>query len=176
VGKTELTVVLAVGTSARRNLDALANAICTVPPAKLGLVLTTSAGPPRRLRLPHGYEFLELREIARAGNDCLAIDKNKLLGWVKGLRKGLDKPARLRAGRPSDVTLVHEIFQQRRAQALPLVNQRTEAEKIRAEIALRHPERNPPAGKTIESHLSRISNGLRGAGRQAAEGAGGRKR
>jgi hypothetical protein len=133
-----------------------------VLPAKLGLVLTTSAGPPRRLRLPHGYDFLELREIARAGNDRLAIDKNKLLGWIKGLRKGLDKPARLRAGRPSDATLVHEIFQQRRAQGFPLVNQRPEAVKIRAEIALRHPERKPPAVKTIERHLSQMSKAKSG--------------
>ena len=69
------------------------------------------------------------------------------------MRKGLNKPAQLRAGRPSDATLVHEIFRERRAQALPLVNQRTEAGKIRAEIALRHPERVPPIVKTIARHL-----------------------
>jgi hypothetical protein len=104
VGETELTVVLAIGTSARRNLDALANAIRTVPPAKLGLVLTTSAALPRWVRLPNGYRFLELREIARPERTCLAIDKNKLVGWIKGLRKGLDKPVQLHAGRPSDGT------------------------------------------------------------------------
>jgi len=69
------------------------------------------------------------------------------------LRKGVDKPAQINAGRPSDATLVHEIFRERRAQALSLVNQRAEAGKIRDEIALRHPRRDPPAVKTIERHL-----------------------
>jgi len=42
------------------------------------------------------------------------------------------------------------------------VKQRTEAEKIRAEIALRHPERDPPAVKTIERHLSQMSKAKSG--------------
>ena len=125
----------------------------TVPPAKFGAVLTTSGAPPRRLRLPHGYQFLGLRDIARPEKDYLAIERTKLVGWIKGLRKGLDKPAQLHAGQPSDATLVYEIFGKRRAQALPLVNQRSEAEKIRAEIALLHPERDLPVVKTIEGHL-----------------------
>ena len=153
IGGTELTVVFAIGVCTQRNLDALAIAVSTVPPTKFGVVLTTSGAPPRQLRLPHGYQFLDLREIARPEKDCLAIDKAKLVGWIKGLRKGLDKPAQLNAGRPSDATLVREIFRERRAQALTLVNQRTEAGKIRAEIASRHPERDPPAVKTIERHL-----------------------
>ena len=73
------------------------------------------------------------------------------------MRKGLDKPAQLNAGRPSDATFVREIFRERRAQALPLVNQRTEAGEIRAEIALRHPERDLPAVKTIERHLRKLA-------------------
>jgi hypothetical protein len=153
IGGTELTIVFAIGVRTQRNPNALAIAVSTVPPAKFGLVLTTSAAPPRPLRLPHGYQFLDLREIARLEQNRLAIDKTKLIGWIKGLRKGLDKPAQLNAGRPSDATLVHEIFREHRAQALPLVNQRTEAGKIRAEIALRHPERDPPAVTTIERHL-----------------------
>jgi hypothetical protein len=157
VGETELTVVLAVGTSARRNLDAFANAIGSVPPAKLGLVLTTSAAPPRWLRLPHGYQFLEIREIARVENERLAIHANKLLGWIKGLRKGLDKPARLQAGRPSEVDLVNSIFQGRRARNLPVINQRAEAGAIRAEIASQYPDHHLPAEKTIEAHLRKMS-------------------
>jgi hypothetical protein len=153
IGGAELTIVFAIGVCTQRNLDALAIAVSTVPPAKFGVVLTTSDAPPRRLRLPHGYQFIDLRDIARPEKDCLAIERTKLVGWTKGLRKGLNKPAQLRAGRPSDATLVHEIFREHRAQALPLVNQRTEAGKIRAQIALRHPERDPPAVKTIERHL-----------------------
>jgi hypothetical protein len=157
IGGTELTIVFAVGVCTQRNLDALAIAVSTVPPAKFGLVLTTSGAPPRRLRLPHGYQFLDLRDIARPERDCLAIERTKLIGWIKGLRKGLDKPAQLRAGRPSDATLVLEIFQERRARKLPLVKKRTEAKEIRAEIELRHPEHDPPAVKTIEGHLRKLA-------------------
>ena len=153
IGGTELTIVFAIGVCTQRNLDALAIAASTVPPAKFGVVLTTSGAPPRRLKLPHGYQFLDLRDIARPEEGYLAIDKTKLVGWTKGLRKGLDKQARPHAGRPSDATLVHEIFRERRTRKLPYVNQKTEAEKIRAEIALRHRERDPPVVKTIEGHL-----------------------
>ncbi|MGH6811089.1 MAG: hypothetical protein ACREDM_01655 [Methylocella sp.] len=157
IGGTELAVVFAIGICSPPNLSALATALSAVPPVDFGVVLTTSGSPPRPLRLPHGYEFLELREIARPEKDCLATEKTKLVGWIKGLRKGLNKPAQLNAGHPSDATLVYEIFQGRRAQALPLVNQRREAVTIRAEIALNRPERDPPAVKTIERHLSRMS-------------------
>jgi hypothetical protein len=87
----------------------------------------------------------------------LAIEKAKLVGWTKGLRKGLDKQAGPHAGRPSDATLVHEIFRERRTRKLPLVKKRTEAKEIRAEIELRHPEHDPPAVKTIEGHLQKLA-------------------
>ena len=153
IAGTELTIVFAIGVCTQRNLDALATAVSTVPPAKFGVVLTTSGAPPRRLMLPHGYQIVGLRDIARPEKDYLAIEKTKLVGWTKGLRKGLDKPAQLRAGRPSDAALVDEVFWERRTRKQPFVNQKTEAEKIRAEIALRHRERDPPAVKTIERHL-----------------------
>jgi hypothetical protein len=108
IGGTELAIVFAIGMCRQSNLDALANALSTVPPAKFGVVLTTSGAPPRRLRLPHDYQFVELRDVARPEQNCLAIGKTKLVGWTKGLRKGLDKPAQLRAGRPSDAALVDE--------------------------------------------------------------------
>jgi hypothetical protein len=157
IGGTELAVVFAIGMCWQSNLGALASAISAAPPADFGIVLTTSAAPPRRLKLPHGYQFLDLRDIARPEEDYLAIDKTKLVGWTKGLRKGLDKPAQLRAGRPSDATLVHEIFRERRARKLPLVKKTTEAKEIRAEIELRHPEHDPPAVKTIEGHLRKLA-------------------
>jgi transposase len=99
IGGAELTVVFAIGVSTQRNLDALAIAVLTVPPAKFGIVLTTSGAPPRRLRLPLGYQFLDLQEIARPEKDYLVIEKTKLVGWIKRLRKGLDKPAQLNVGR-----------------------------------------------------------------------------
>jgi hypothetical protein len=151
IGGTDPAVVFALGICSQPNLSALATALSAVPPVDFGVVLTTSASPPRPLRLPHGYEFLELREIARPEKGCLATEKTKLVGWIKGLRKRLNKPAQLNAGRPSDATLVYEIFQERRAQALSLVNQRREAETIRAKIALNRPERDPPGDQTDDS-------------------------
>jgi hypothetical protein len=58
-----LTVVFAIGVCTQRNLDVLASALSRVPPAKFGVVLTTSAASPRRLMLPHGYAIVEFREI-----------------------------------------------------------------------------------------------------------------
>jgi hypothetical protein len=162
IGGTELAVVFAIGMCRQSNLGALASAVSAAPPADFGIVLTTSAAPPRPLRLPHGYQFVDLRDIARPEKNYLAIEKTKLVGWTKGLRKGLDKPAQLGAGRPSDAALVDEVFRERRARKLPFVNQKTEAEKIRDEIALSRPERDPPAVKTIERHLSRMNKAKSG--------------
>jgi hypothetical protein len=153
IGGTELAVVFAIGMCRQSNLGALASAVSAAPPADFGIVLTTSAAPPRPLRLPHGYQFVDLRDIARPEKNYLAIEKTKLVGWTKGLRKGLDKPAQLGAGRPSDAALVDEVFRERRTRKLPFVNQKTEAEKIRAEIALRRLERDPPTVTTIARHL-----------------------
>jgi hypothetical protein len=157
IGGTELAVVFATGMCRQSNLGALASAISVAARADFGIVVTTSAAPPRPLRLPHGYQFLELREIARSEQNCLAIDKTKLVAWIKGLRKGLNKPAQLHAGRPSDAALVDEVFWERRARKLPLVKKTTEAKEIRAEIELRHPEHDPPAVKTIEGHLRKLA-------------------
>src|ERR1700724_229992 len=38
----------------------------------------------------HGHQFLDLRDIARPEKGYLAIEKTKLVGWTKGLRKGLN--------------------------------------------------------------------------------------
>ena len=154
--------MFAIGVCGQPNLGALASAISAGLPADFGIVLSTNAAPLRPLTLPRGYEFLELREIARPEKVCLAIEKTKLGGWIKGLWKGLNKPAQLRAVPPSDAALVDEVFWERRTQAFPLVNQRTEAEEIRAEIASHRPERDPPAVKTIERHLRRMSNAKSG--------------
>lgn len=159
---TEFTIVFAIGVGTLRNFGALANAISTLPLANPGVVLATSDATPRWVRLPNGYKFLELRQIARPEQNCLAIDKGQLVGWIKGLTKGLDKPVQLHAGRPSHATIVDEVFRERRAHNLPLVNQRMEAAEIRAEIRLRYPEHDPPVAKTIERHLRRMRKDRRG--------------
>jgi hypothetical protein len=80
----------------------LASAISAAPPTDFGIVLTTSTAPPRPLKLPHGYEFLELREIARPEKDCLAIDKTKLSGGPRDCAKDwVNLPGSTLGGRPS---------------------------------------------------------------------------
>src|SRR6202011_5010768 len=64
IGGTELAVVFAIGMCRQSNLGALASAISATPPADFGIVLTTSGAPPRLLRLPHCYQFVDLRDIA----------------------------------------------------------------------------------------------------------------
>jgi hypothetical protein len=87
-------------------------AVCNEPSPALFDGGSAGSGAPkgkrngRRLRLPHGYQFLDLREIAHREQNCLAIDKTKLVGWIKGLRKGLDKPAQLNAGRKANISIV----------------------------------------------------------------------
>jgi hypothetical protein len=51
----------ATGMCTQPNLGASASAISATPLADFGVVLITSAEPPRRLWLPHSYEFLEHR-------------------------------------------------------------------------------------------------------------------
>jgi hypothetical protein len=153
VGGTALTVVLGIGMSVRRNLEALAAAIPAVPRTQLGLVLTTTADPPRRLALPHDYKLLDIREIVAFRDNGLTIDKAGLGAWLKGFRKRLDKPAAVGAGRPSRAQLTEKIFQARRARNIPVTDNRAEAKAIRAEMNLQYPDFNAPAGKTIERHL-----------------------
>jgi hypothetical protein len=148
-----LTVVLGTALSKLCNLEALAAAIPAVPACQLGLVLTTTAGPPRRLALPHRYKLLDLRQIVKFRDDALTIDRPGFGAWIKAFGKRLDQPSRLRAGRPSQAELTEKIFRDRRAHNLPMTDRRAEAEAIKAEIESQWPGRKAPAAKTIERHL-----------------------
>jgi hypothetical protein len=157
VGGTALTVVLGIGMSVRRNLEALAAAIPAVPRTQVGLVLTTTADPPRRLALPHDYKLLDIREIAAFRNNDLMIDKAGLGAWLKGFRKGLDKTSAVGAGRPSHAQLTKDIYQARRARNIPVTEKRAEAEAIRAEAESCFPNAKIPAVKTIERHMRQVN-------------------
>jgi hypothetical protein len=159
VGGTALTVVLGIGMSVRRNLEALAAAIPAVPKTQLGLVLTTTADPPRRLALPHDYKMVDIRAIVAFRDNGLVIDKAGLGAWLKGFRKRLDKPTAVGVGRPSSAQLTERIFKARRARNIPIIDNRAEAKAIRAEF-LQYPDIDAPAEKTIERHL-RLANARR---------------
>ena len=157
VGGTALTVVLGIGLSMRQNLEALAAAVPAVPRTQLGLVLTTTADHPRRLALPHDYKLLDIREIVAFRNNDLMIDKARLGAWLKGFRKGLDKPAAVGAGRPSYAQLTKKIYQTRRARNIPVTVKRAEAEAIRAEAESGFPNAKIPTVKTIERHMRQVN-------------------
>jgi hypothetical protein len=152
-----LTIVLGTALSKLGNLEALADAIPVVPASQLGLVLTTTAGAPRRLALPHRYKLLDLRHIVKFRDDVLTIDRPDLGAWIKAFGKRLDQPSRHRAGRPSEAQLTERIFQGRRALNIPMTDRRAEAEAIRTEMKLQCPGRKAPAAKTIERHLRRAN-------------------
>jgi hypothetical protein len=152
-----LTVVLGTALSKLCNLEALAAAIPAVPASQLGLVLTTTAGPARRLALPHRYKLLDLRHIVKFRDGALTIDRPGLGAWIKAFGKRLDQPSRLRAGRPSQAQLTERIFRDRRALDIPMTDRRAEAEAIRAEMESQWPGRKAPAAKTIERHLRRAN-------------------
>ncbi len=153
-----LTVVLGTALSKLCNLEALAAAIPAVPASQLGLVLTTTAGPPRRLALPHRYQLLDLRQIVKFRDDALTIDRPGLGAWIKAFGKRLDQPSRLHAGRPSQAQLTERIFRDRRALNIPMTDRRAEAEAIKAEMESQWPDRKAPTAKTIERHLRQANS------------------
>jgi hypothetical protein len=154
IGGNALTIVLGTALSKLCNLEALAAAIPPVPTSQLGLVLTTTAGPPRRLALPHRYKLLDLRDVVKFRDDVLTIDRAALGAWIKAFGKRLDQPSRPR-GRPSQADLTKRIFRDRRALNIPMTDRRAEAKAIRAEIQSQWPGRKAPEAKTIEKHLRR---------------------
>ena len=133
IGGSELAVAFATGMCTQPNLGASASAISATPLADFGVVLITSAEPPRRLWLPHSYEFLEHR---RCCGRPYCDRQDQAHRWLKGVRNGLVSSAQLCAGRPSDAPLVHEIFRERRARNLPVTNQRIEAREILRRVIL----------------------------------------
>ena len=138
-------------------VEALAAAIPAVPRTQLGIVLTTTAHHPRRLALPHDYKLLDIREIVAFRNNDLMIDKARLGAWLKGFRKGLNKPAAVGAGRPSYAQLTEEIYKARRGRNIPVTDKRAEAKAIRAEAESCFPNAKIPVVKTIEGHMRQMS-------------------
>jgi len=152
VAGTELTVVFAIQLLAQRDLDALATVLPRLPSGDLGLVLTTSAVQIRSITFPHGYRLLDLREIARADEQGLVVDRLRLASWVEGLG-GSKIPKPVGPGRPSLAALIREFYENRRARRVPLTTWRAEARAIQGELSLRDRVRTPPAIRTIERRL-----------------------
>jgi hypothetical protein len=156
-GETLLTVMLARKVSSQVALDHLASALSTIPPADLGVVVTSFPGVARQVRLPHGYEFLDLREIGRVAEDRLVLDSAKLGFWVKTIRSGPVRRQQSRSGRPSVEAEIKRIYNERRAKGLAMISTSAEAREIRAEFQKRFPDRDPPHLSTVRGHVSRVA-------------------
>jgi hypothetical protein len=153
VGGTAVSVVFARGVSTQHDLAALAEQVSRIPPEGLGIVITTTTPMSELLLRLYRYLPLDLREIMRADGDRLYLDRARFGAWIKGFLKDLRRPAQARAGRPSQKSLVLEIHREREERHCSLSGVTAEARGIHSEIKSRHPDREPPAIKTIVRHL-----------------------
>jgi hypothetical protein len=153
IGGTALSVVFARGVSTQHDLAALAEQVSRIPPEDLGIVITTTTPMSEPLLRLHRYFPIDLREIMRAEGDRLYLDRAQFTAWIRGFLKGTRRPVHDHAGRPSQKNLVLEIYRERRANNVSPAPVTAEAREIQAEFRSRHPDREPPAVKTIARHL-----------------------
>ena len=84
-GGTLVTVILTRRISSQAVLDELASVLGTVHLADKGLVITTSPQVARQVQLPHGFAFVDLREIGRMVGRRPQVDQTRLTSLVQGL-------------------------------------------------------------------------------------------
>ncbi len=99
-GGTLMTVIFARRVISQSELDGLASVLRPIHRAEKGVVITTSPRVARQVRLPGGYEFLDLSEIARSEGDRLMLDAstNSRIAWIKGMEPTTAKGAPARRG------------------------------------------------------------------------------
>ena len=152
-GETLLTVILARRVSSQVGLDKVAAELAVLPPADLGVVVTSSANVSTKVLLPFKYQFLDLREVMR--EPWFTLDHAKLGSWVKAKRTGTGKQAQRRPGRPSDKALVEQFYAERRLCGPPVVSISAEARAITRTFTERFPDRDAPHLATIRKHIPR---------------------
>jgi hypothetical protein len=155
-GDTRVTVIFARQVSSQTALGQLASGLRTVHPADKGLVITTSQNVVRHIPLPNGYEFLDLREIARATAGGLTLDAIRLGSWIRGIRTTTGKDAPSRSGRPSPEARIIQIYRDRRSRGQPVLSTRAEAMAICEEMARQAPDKKAPHVSTIRRHVARV--------------------
>jgi hypothetical protein len=155
-GDTQVTVVLARRISSQADLDRLASELRPIPPAEKGIVITTSGHVARQVQLPGGYEFLSLTEIVRTVPDGLALDRQRLGFWLRGIQPVTAKGAPTRTGRPSPKATIVKIFKLRRGRRLRVESDLAEAKAILAEWTQHASDRNPPGLSTVRGHVARL--------------------
>ena len=155
-GGTLMTVIFARRVISQSELDGLASVLRPIHRAEKGVVITTSPRVARQVRLPGGYEFLDLSEIARSEGDRLMLDAVPLGYWIKGMEPTTAKGAPAREGRPSSAAMVAGIFNIRRSRGEIFKNDSAEAKAILAEWSQHASSQKPPNISTVRRHVSKL--------------------
>ena len=153
VGRTEVSVALALGMRSTGEIQELIDKLQQRPPLGAGLLLV--AGD---LGLAHvgnltGYQLVPIEEIVRADGRALGADQARLHAWVLAMLRGQARPKRRNGGRPSVADQVALIFGERRQRGKPFSNKSREAKDIQDEWPTYFPDQDPPALTTMRAHL-----------------------
>jgi hypothetical protein len=150
LGKTPLTILFSRGFARWAELSA---ALARLPPTEVGILLTTTAEMPTELVAIGGYCAIDLQEILVFGADGLFIDRARFAAFIRALARKTGKLVASGGGRPSQVTLILEVFRARRARKVPYRSKSAEARGIIAEWRTLYPDCDPPGRSTIRGHL-----------------------
>ncbi len=156
IGDRPATIVLARRSGAAIELDSLAAALQSLPPAGIGVVLITGQNPPRSLDLPHGHRFVELREILTFGGAEVRIDGAKLAAALEAGGRRQRRPGATR-GRPTQAADILALHRERLAAGVASPTHAEEARQIHQQIAKRASEKEPAAAGTIARILRNAS-------------------
>jgi hypothetical protein len=147
---TSVMIVLSRGSVRAAEVSA---ALAQVPPLELGIVVTTAAEVPAALFNAHGYTAVNLDQILLSGADGLAIDQRRFAGFIRAFARKTGAATGRSGGRPSEGTLILDVFRARRARKVPYRRKSTEAKDIISEWPDHHPEVYPPGYSTIRRHI-----------------------
>jgi hypothetical protein len=153
LGKTSMTIIFSRGIVAPAELSA---ALARIPPTQVGIVLTTAAEMPAALLAAYGYCAVDLGEILRANPDGLSIDLARFGAFVRAFARKTGRPVAGGGGRPSQATLILEVFRARRTRNVPYRSKYFEATEIIAEWPALYPDSDPPGHSTIRRHLRNL--------------------
>ena len=143
-----------VARDAAAHLDPILEGLRQAGGAYPGLVLTSSPGVPRRVRLPHGHRWVSLVDVLDAGDDRLGVHEAGVRAALSD--KGARQPAPRPPGRPGVGDLMLEEFARRRQAGETCPSLRGEAAAIQGWLRATHPELGPRSRGTVENIIRRL--------------------
>ena len=156
-GQTNVTIVFARRIVSPSALDRLASELRAIHPAEKGLVITTSPNFARQIRLPGGYEIIQLPVIARESESRLILDHQRLGSWIRGMEPATAKGGKGRIGRPlGPFETVARIYRQRRETRVRFVSERAEAKAILNEWPKYASDQEPPHISSVRRYLKQL--------------------